>query len=427
MSAALPRWTRRVWILPALALPALCACLERTTGQPKPLDPRFVANAPGSGGAGEEHAHDPNAGPAGPFDDFKGPMVTLRGTLVGAQALGVDLDLRSPDPSAPGGNKHLGKVQLEGLGPFELQVPRGYGLLTIEAFQDLNDDGPGDDDPFATTELKVGDEDLAGVLLTLEVGGRAKHFSAKSSTGDLFRTHEGDWVLLSGEVRSPSAAPVDLDLRVMDPASQTGDAFLGKLVLPGPGPYELRLPAGFGALAIEAFQDQGGDGPSPDDTYDRVDLVVGAVPLAHDFELMEGGRGPQGAPAGIGPARPNDAGGLSANAAPLFTELGSDPVTVSGRVVQVGRQDPVVDLDVFLQDRAAPGGRRYLGKLKVTQGSFVFQAPRNVGLLELEAFVDLTNNGPTPDDPFGAYAGNPLPVGSRDLSALEIQVAPRAP
>lgn len=409
---------------PLLLILLGAGCLERTTGQPKELDPRFVANAPGTGG-GSTQVHDPNAGPAGPFDGYEGERVRFSGEVRAEQEAPVDLDLRAPDPSSPGGNKHLGKLQLDGLGAFELELPRGFGPLTIEAFQDLNDDGPGDDDPYTTLDVQVGDEDKAGLTLTLEPGGRKKHFAEQSSVAELFRDHAGDWVLLRGEVRSELDAAVDLDLRVSDAQSQTGDAFLGKLVLAGPGPYELRLPSGYGRLAIEAFQDQGGDGPSPDDPYDRADLVIGEAPLDHTFTLRPGGRGPQGTPTAVGPAQP--AGGQSPTAAPLFADLGANPVTVSGRIVQVGAQAPVVDLDVFAQDKAAPGGRRYLGKIKVTTGSFSFQAPRGAGLVELEAFVDQNNDGPTPDDPFGAYAGNPLSIGAKDLGGLEIQVAPRAP
>mgnify|MGYP001330625567 CR=1 FL=1 len=72
-------------------------------------------------------------------------------------------------------------------------------------------------------------------------------------------------------------------------------------------------------------------------------------------------------------------------------------MTVSGLIVWDGNQ--VVDLDLLTPDTAAGGGRRLLGKLKKNVGAFRIEVPVRLGVLELDAFADLTGDGPTGDDP----------------------------
>ena len=62
----------------------------------------------------------------------------------------IDLDFRTPDPSAEGGMKGQGKLLLERPGVFSLEIPKGTGLVEIQAFQDIQGDGPSFDDPFAS-------------------------------------------------------------------------------------------------------------------------------------------------------------------------------------------------------------------------------------------------------------------------------------
>jgi hypothetical protein len=83
-----------------------------------------------------------------------------------------------------------------------------------------------------------------------------------------------------------------------------------------------------------------------------------------------------------------------------------------------------IDLDVFTQEPGSEAGRSFQGKLKLgLGGDFSFQAPRNVGLLELEAYMDVDGDGPTPGDPFGACTSNPVQVASSDIEGLEIALA----
>ena len=118
--------------------------LEKTTGEPVPLDPRFyeaveaVQGDPGVGGADSI-----------PFGDYDGATVMVRGTVTSPEEGPVEIDVRTPDPTAEGGVKGHGKIQLEGLGEFELRVPSALGELELQAFQDPDADGPGGADPFA--------------------------------------------------------------------------------------------------------------------------------------------------------------------------------------------------------------------------------------------------------------------------------------
>ena len=54
----------------------------------------------------------------------------------------VDLDVSLVDKSSPSGLSSVGKMILEGPGPFSLDVPIDVGDLHFAAFQDLEKDGP---------------------------------------------------------------------------------------------------------------------------------------------------------------------------------------------------------------------------------------------------------------------------------------------
>ena len=429
----------------ALAATLLGGCPERVTWEAKPLDPRFTANAPGSGhqevkhgdgsaksdGGGPEHQdveHNPNAQPPGPFEGVEGPTVKVSGVITAPGDDPIDIDLRAPDPDAPGGNRHLGKIMLAAPGPFEILAPSGFGSLTLEAFQDPGRNGPDDADPYATAQVVVGTADLTPLALSLEAGGRAKaagQGNAGGSSADVFKGWEGEWLVLRGMITSPMEGSVAIDVRVNDPKSTTGDAYLGKIQLNGLGEYAVRMPRGYGAVVLEAFQDLKGDGPSPDDPYARAQVTLTeAAELVQDFGLTPGGRANVG---GGGTASGSPTPAPPAGGGSLFKSLGEDPVTLAGELRLVGVQAAVIDLDAFTQDPQAPGGRRYLGKLKLPPGKFSLQAPQNAGALIFEAFVDLDNDGPTPTDPFGVCTPTPARVSDDDLLNLQCVVSPRAP
>ena len=57
-------------------------------------------------------------------------------------------------------------------GPYELSVPANFGPLIIEAFIDINKNGPGPGDPMGRYEgnpAVVGQSDLSGIDITLAV------------------------------------------------------------------------------------------------------------------------------------------------------------------------------------------------------------------------------------------------------------------
>ena len=49
-------------------------------------------------------------------------------------------------------------------------VPKGLGSLELQAFQDIDSDGPNASDPFAQTTIDVAGEDIEDVELILVVG-----------------------------------------------------------------------------------------------------------------------------------------------------------------------------------------------------------------------------------------------------------------
>ncbi len=363
---------------------------------------------------------------AGPFADHEGPWVTLSGTITSDVAGALDLDLRRSDADAPGGNVHEGKVPLEGPGDFSLRVPANLGTLSIQAFQDQTDDGPSDDDPFGFVDVAIGARDVSGVALPLVVGGKQQLAAALGHGGggqgaaqDPFADHTGEWTVLSGTLTGTTEGQVDVDLRVPDATAEGGNRQLGKLVFTvADGRYEFRVPQGLGTLILEVFQDQGGDGPSADDPYATATLEVGTESgLTLDLSLVVGARGAPGSGGGQ-PSAPSGGGSV-------FNTLGDDPVAVTGRIelsaqAQAAAGSAQVDLDVFTVDPASEAGRTLLGKLKVEPGSFRFQAPRDFGTLELEAYVDVDGDGPTPGDPFGSCAGNPVRIGTADVAGLVI-------
>ncbi len=109
-----------------------------------------------------------------------------------------------------------------------------------------------------------------------------------------------------------------------------------------------------------------------------------------------------------------------------FEDLGDSPVRISGRILLAeGVSEPqVVDLDLFAPDPLVPGGRRLIGKLKVTTGPFSFLAPANFGPMLIEVMADLDRDGPSPGDPFGVFLGNPLEVKSESVSEIDILLQP---
>ena len=247
---------------------------------PEELDPAFYEAAlkaqglPGVGG-----------GSAIPFSDYDGPMVTVYGTVTGGGKMSVDVDVRVPDSSAPGGMLGLGKILMpDGPGTFELQVPVDQGTVELQAFQDPDADGPSSTDPFAMVSLEVWDEDIEVSMELVDGGwslsgpvhkevphgvpedvGGGESVSPDPDQPDPFASYGGARVSVGGTLHFDGAATVDLDLFRPDSSRPGGREQLGKLKLTA-GTYELRVPEHFGRLLLEAFIDlDGNNRPDPSD------------------------------------------------------------------------------------------------------------------------------------------------------------------
>ncbi len=243
---------------------SLLACLERTTGEPEPLDPRFTAGATESGG--QVVTHDPEAGPTSPFGADAEDGITVRGSLTSPVEEVISLDILTIDPTSEAGVSMVGRVLFPDGGTFELQVPKEQGELTLQFFVDQGRPGPDDGDPFVARAILVESEDLDLGELALVVGGRALA-PVPGARSHVWPSHPGPWTRVQGMVIAEGDTPVAVDIRKPDPNSQTGDAFVGKEQLSAPGPFTLMVPQGLGELTLQFFQDAGGDGPSADDPF----------------------------------------------------------------------------------------------------------------------------------------------------------------
>ena len=393
----------------ALAITPLM-CLEKTTGEAKALDERFTAGEP-TGALVVEHGS--GDAPAEPFEDLDPDEgVLLSGLVQTPLDEPIDIDLMTPDSTVEGGWAPRGKILLEGPGELSLRVPKDLGILVIQAFQDLDGNGPSANDYFVGVTLEIADEDLP---LTLEMveGGYADFTLSGASSTTAFPEHEGEWTVLSGTLASPVEGTVAVDFLGPDPAAPSGTKFVAKTQLE-PGPYELAIPQNSGTLTLQFFQDQAGDGPDGTDPFAQVELEVAeqeAIEL--DVNLEPGGY-----------ASPAQGGGASPGPSQaIFEDLGDTPITVSGEVVLSNIAPQQVALDVYRVDAGGHGGRSFLKKLYINPGPFTFQAPAGYGELILEAAIDADNDGPTPGDPFGQCDQNPVRIGDVDVDGLTITVS----
>lgn len=283
----------------------LVGCLEKVTQNPPPLDERFF-----QGGGKSSPSDGPSSAALIPFADYEGPWVKVSGTTKTDFIQNVDMDLWSVDPNAPGNRKHLGKIPLGAPGVFELKVPKNFGGLQIEAFQDFSSDGPTNDDPFAFTTIIV-EDDIDGIILPLVVGAReaasappgeanapehqgapggAQHVHTEVGPGgtaisnDPFSTTEGDKVIIKGIVHhEPSTEVLDMDIFRTDPNGPGGRIFAGKKKLTA-GPFELMVPLVYNEIVIEVFVDRAGDGPSAEDPF----APCPCNPLKLSGEIIDG-------------------------------------------------------------------------------------------------------------------------------------------
>ena len=77
------------------------SCLERTTGEPLPLDERFFKDITSSA-----------------FSTKSQELVTISGIIQSDISMSIDLDIRTPDSSVEGGMKSQEKIIIKEIGDF---------------------------------------------------------------------------------------------------------------------------------------------------------------------------------------------------------------------------------------------------------------------------------------------------------------------
>tara|TARA_B110000037_G_scaffold222144_1_gene295802 strand:- start:631 stop:2202 length:1572 start_codon:yes stop_codon:yes gene_type:complete len=365
-------------------------------------------------------------GHGGGEDAYDGPTVFLRGVITSdielSQGSVFDIDFRS---SVEG---MVYKASISEAGEFEISVPVDMGGIQLQAFQDISSDGPSDEDPFDWVDIVVEQDTIESIELNLVVGGKANlaeemgHGTGPEASGAAapFGDWSGEWTLVTGTMISQTEGAVQVDFRVTDATAPGGNRSEGRTTLPELGSYRLEVPRGMGSLIIEAFQDLDRDGPTAQDPWVSVELEIGDEDrIEQDFQMMAGARG---VPRGDSEGTPSPSENVSPTVASPFGDLGDDVVQISGLLVfDDGFTPPeIIDLDLFAQDPTAPGGRSFLGKIKVSSSSFSFFAPSGFGILEIDAFGDIDGDGPTPGDPFGSVRS--ISIESDDIDALSIQL-----
>ena len=279
-------------MVPALLFLTLGGCLERVTGEPQELDPRFYAGHVDPGQAspdGGGQPSDPNAGGYGdkPWGSYQGETIEVKGsvTVTAADNGRIQIDVAVPDDSAQGGQKRVGAVILDEPGEFVLAVPKDVTKVKLEAFQDPDINGPSEQDPYAELTLQLNGSAPAPVELRLEVGARGRASGspqpAAGSGGDGLSFPEGAKVALSGEVLGATSPNLIIDVFRLDATSGAGRTYVGK-IRPVNGKFSVDFPVDYGAIELEAYQDLTGDSRTADDIaapYSQNPVSIGSVPV----------------------------------------------------------------------------------------------------------------------------------------------------
>ncbi len=199
----------------------------------------------------------------------------------------IQVDVSEPDASSPGGLKSAGRIHLAAPGSFPLEVPENVQSVRVEAFQDLAGDGPTADDPFAAVSLDMSALPSGPIPMKLVAGARGGDGAAGAggggaapgaAGGPTLVFPEGPKVKVSGKVTTPREIAVKIDLFKLNPETPAGRDYLFKIDAEGDGSFVFEVPAAYGSLELEAYQDIAGDGPSGDDPKGRAGPIpVGAA------------------------------------------------------------------------------------------------------------------------------------------------------
>ena len=325
------------------------------------------------------------------MDDIEGDRVVLKFELKGLEALPVDVDIRGE--KGEHGEVDVSRPWACGKG----KSPAGIGQLQLQAFQDLNSDGPTDDDPFGWLDIDVQEESFEGLVLEMESGGKLKHAVSMGHVGSVSSDLDVPTVQLKMLVRSEFSQSIDLDFR-----GKSG--LLYKSLISGPGNQNLSVPAGLGEVQLQAFQDLTSDGPSDDDPFAWLSMVIGQQdPNPVVLDLLPGAK------LNLAQEMGHEQADL-ADESQAFSDHDGEWTLLRGQI-EGGLAIPV-QVDFRVPDANEPGGNRFLGRTRLpAAGRYQLQVPRNMGTLILEVFQDPENDGPSDDDP---YTTSQITVGDVD-------------
>jgi hypothetical protein len=146
------------------------------------------------------------------------------------------------------------------------------------------------------------------------------------------------------------------------------------------------------------------------------------------LELKQGARGQPGSPGAGSPGAPGgdpNGGQLPPQpsqppaASPGGLDFGDVPSVRIGGSIKASKNLPI-KIDLFKVDAAARGGRSFLGKVEASGGRWEAKFPKDFGPIEIQAYQDLTGDGPTGDDPQLRYSPSPVTIGTSALTNLDI-------
>lgn len=403
----------------------LTACLERVTDVAVPLDPRFYA---GAGDAENPGAASERLGL--PWDGVTGETRQVTFTLETAAEGSIQLDVIEPDAAAPGGVKRVGRVE-GAADTVTLAVPVAVTTFSVEAFQDPDGDGPSPADPYASVPVDM-NAVTGPVLLKLVAGARPSPDGAGAGGGPGPSGGDGGvvepWRDITGPPRveflaavtSPIDGEIQIDITEPAPSEPGGQRRVGQVRLPESGAFTLDVPTDREKFRMEAFVDQAGDGPTADDPYAELTVVVATIKSdIVQLTLVPGSRGAAGSGGAPQPGAGSPAGGPGG---PSEAPWAGQPGPTRRFTASVaGEWEGELQVDVSEPDSSAPGGQKRVGQLHLRDGGdIVIQVPLAVNGFRVEVFADAKHDGPTAEDPWGALDVSADAIGTPAMITLAV-------
>ena len=224
--------------------------------------------------------------------------------------------------------------------------------------------------------------------------------------------YPGDTQPVSVLVTAPEADVVQVDFWLANPDTPGGQERIGTVEAAAGETLSLSVPVEVLSFRIEGFQDPDSDGPSEADPWGSADVKPAALAGTVALTLVPGGRGTSG---------------TKQSEAPWFG-IDSTRTRFTGRITS--ELENGVQVDVTEKDAAVEGGQRRVGAVRLPEpGEFSIEVPDTVAEFKLEAFQDLTGDGPSIDDAyaeaivtreaFGGGVSIALVVGARSMPKTE--------